>query len=64
VLYYDFLLSRTGMEIMKARNRIPTRPDVTVPYLKTYKLLPFDAQVVEHFDRYVNQFKELLKPRS
>jgi iron(III) transport system substrate-binding protein len=64
VLYYDFLLSRTGMEIMKARNRIPTRPDVTVPYLKPYKLLPFDAQVVEHFDRYVAQFKDLLKPHS
>ena len=64
VLYYDFLLSRTGMEIMKSRNRIPTRPDVTVPYLKPYKLLPFDAQVVEHFDRYVAQFKDLLKPRS
>jgi iron(III) transport system substrate-binding protein len=64
VLYYDFLLSRTGMEIMKARNRIPTRPDVTVPYLKPYKLLPFDAQVVEHFDRYVTRFKDLLKPGS
>ena len=64
VLYYDFLLSRTGMEIMKSRNRIPTRPDVTVPYLKPYKLLPFDARVVEHFDRYVAQFKDLLKPRS
>ena len=64
VLYYDFLLSRTGMDIMKARNRIPTRPDVTVPYLKPYKLLPFDSQVVEHFDRYVAQFKDLLKPRS
>ncbi|MGN6716313.1 MAG: ABC transporter substrate-binding protein [Candidatus Binatia bacterium] len=64
LLYYDFLLSRTGMEIMKARNRIPTRPDVTVPYLKPYKLLPFDAQVVDHFDRYINQFKDLLKPRG
>ena len=31
VLYYDFLLSRTGMEIMKARNRIPTRPGCNRP---------------------------------
>jgi iron(III) transport system substrate-binding protein len=63
LLYYDFLLSRTGMEIMKSRNRIPTRPDVTVPCLKPYKLLPFDVQVVDHFDRYITQFKDLLKPR-
>ena len=64
VLFYDFLLSRTGMDVMKARHRIPTRPDVTVPYLKSYKLLPFDAQAVENFSRYVAQFRELLKPRS
>ena len=51
------------MEVMKARHRIPTRPDVTVPYLKSYKLLPFDAQAVENFNRYVAQFRELLKPR-
>jgi iron(III) transport system substrate-binding protein len=64
VLFYDFLLSRTGMEIMKTRHRIPTRPDVTVPYLKSYKLLPFDTQAIENFNRYVAQFRELLKPRS
>ena len=57
VLFYDFLLSRPGMEIMKARHRIPTRPDVTVPYLKSYKLLPFDAAAVENFNRYVAQFR-------
>jgi iron(III) transport system substrate-binding protein len=63
-LYYDFLLSRAGMETIKARRRIPTRADVTVPYLKPYKLLPFDAQAVEHMDRYITQFRELMKPPS
>jgi iron(III) transport system substrate-binding protein len=64
VLFYDFLLSRAGMEIIKERRRIPTRPDVTVPYLKSYKLLPFDSQAVESFDRYVSQFRDVFKPRS
>jgi len=64
VLFYDFILSRTGMEIIKERRRIPTRPDVTVPYLKPYKLLPFDSQAVESFDRYVSQFRDIFKPRS
>lgn len=63
-LFYDFILSRTGMEIIKERRRIPTRPDVTVPYLKPYKLLPFDTQAVESFDRYVSQFRDIFKPRS
>jgi ABC-type Fe3+ transport system substrate-binding protein len=64
VLFYDFILSRTGMEIIKERRRIPTRPDVAVPYLKPYKLLPFDSQAVESFDRYVSQFRDIFKPRS
>jgi iron(III) transport system substrate-binding protein len=38
-LFYDFLLSRSGMETIRASRRIPTRPDVTAPYLKPYKLL-------------------------
>ena len=63
ILFYDFLLSRAGMEIIKERRRIPTRPDVTVPYLKSYKLLPFDSQAVERFDRYVSQFQDIFKPR-
>ena len=62
VLFYDFLLSRAGMEIIKERHRIPTRPDVTVPYLKPYRLLPFDSQVVEGFDRYVKLFRDTFKP--
>ena len=64
VLFYDFLLSRTGMEIIKERRRIPTRPDVTVPYLKPYKLLAFDAQALESFDRYVAKFQDIFKPRA
>jgi iron(III) transport system substrate-binding protein len=64
VLFYDFVLSRTGMELLKERRRIPTRPDVTVPYLKPYKLLAFDPQAVENFDRYVSQFQDIFKPRS
>jgi iron(III) transport system substrate-binding protein len=64
VLFYDFVLSRAGMEIIKERRRIPTRPDVTVPYLKSYKLLPFDSQALESFDRYVAQFRDIFKPRS
>lgn len=62
VLFYDFLLSRSGMEIIKERRRIPTRPDVSVPYLKSYRLLPFDSQAVESFDRHVSLFREILKP--
>ena len=46
-LFYDFLLSRPGMETIRASRRIPTRPEVTVPYLKPYKLLPFEQQVME-----------------
>jgi iron(III) transport system substrate-binding protein len=61
VLFYDFILSRTGMEIIKERRRIPTRPDVTVPYLKPFKLLPFDSSG-ENFDRSVSLFREIFKP--
>ncbi|HYT54811.1 MAG TPA: extracellular solute-binding protein [Verrucomicrobiae bacterium] len=61
-LFYDFLLSRPGMETIRASRRIPTRPDVTAPYLKSYKLLPFDHQVMDDFDRYVALFRETFKP--
>lgn len=64
VLFYDFLLSRAGMETIKERRRIPTRPDVTVPYLKPYRLLPFDSQATESFDRSVSLFRDLFKPPS
>ena len=64
VLFYDFLLSRSGMETIKERRRIPTRPDVTVPYLKPYRLLPFDSQATESFDRSVSLFREIFKPTS
>jgi hypothetical protein len=49
------------MEIIKERRRIPTRPDVTVPYLKPFKLLPFDSSG-ENFDRSVSLFREIFKP--
>ncbi|MGN6716779.1 MAG: hypothetical protein ACTHLX_05245 [Candidatus Binatia bacterium] len=61
-LFYDFLLSRAGMETIRASRRIPTRPDVTAPYLKPYKLLPFDPQVMDEFDRYVALFRDTFKP--
>ena len=61
-LFYDFLLSRGGMETIRASRRIPTRPDVTAPYLKPYKLLPFDPQVMDEFDKYVALFRETFKP--
>jgi iron(III) transport system substrate-binding protein len=61
VLFYDFILSRAGMEIIKERRRVPTRPDVTVPYLKPFKLLPFDSSG-ENFDRSVTLFREIFKP--
>jgi iron(III) transport system substrate-binding protein len=61
VLFYDFLLSRAGMETIKERRRIPTRSDVTVPYLKPFKLLPFDSSG-ENFDRSVALFREIFKP--
>jgi len=63
-LFYDFLLSRAGMETIKERRRIPTRPDVTVPYLKPYRLLPFDSQATESFNRSVSLFREIFKPTS
>lgn len=61
-LFYDFLLSRTGMETIRASRRIPTRPDVTAPYLRPYKLLPFEQSVMDDFDKYVNLFRETFKP--
>lgn len=61
-LFYDFILSRAGMEIIRDRRRVPTRPDVTVPYLKPYRLLPFDPQVMDDFDRYIALFRDILKP--
>jgi iron(III) transport system substrate-binding protein len=61
-LFYDFLLSRQGMETIRASRRIPTRPDVTAPYLKPYKLLPFEQSVMDDFDRYVTLFRETFKP--
>jgi ABC-type Fe3+ transport system substrate-binding protein len=61
-LFYDYLLSRPGMETIRASRRIPTRPDVTAPYLKPYKLLPFDQQVMDEFDRYVALFRDTFRP--
>jgi iron(III) transport system substrate-binding protein len=61
-LFYDFLLSRPGMETIRASRRIPTRPDVTAPYLKPYKLLPFEQQVMDDFDKYVALFRDTFKP--
>jgi iron(III) transport system substrate-binding protein len=61
-LFYDFLLSRPGMETIRASRRIPTRPDVTAPYLKPYKLLPFEQSVMDDFDKYVALFREIFKP--
>lgn len=61
-LLYDFLLSRPGMETIRASRRIPTRPDVTAPYLKPYKLLPFDPHVMDEFDKHVATFREVFKP--
>jgi iron(III) transport system substrate-binding protein len=61
-LFYDFLLSRPGMETIRASRRIPTRPDVTAPYLKPYRLLPFDQQVMDEFDKYVALFRETFRP--
>ena len=61
-LFFDFLLSRGGMETIRASRRIPTRPDVTAPYLKPYKLLPFEPQAIDDFDRYVALFRDTFKP--
>ena len=61
-LFCDFLLSRQGMETIRASRRIPTRPDVTVPYLKPYKLLPFEQQVMDDFEKYVTMFRETFRP--
>ena len=62
-LFFDFLLSRGGMETIRASRRIPTRPDVTAPYLKPYKLLPFEPHAIDDFDRYVTSFRETFKPQ-
>ena len=50
------------METIRASRRIPTRPDVTAPYLKPYKLLPFDSQVMDEFDKYVENFRTTFRP--
>jgi iron(III) transport system substrate-binding protein len=63
-LFYDFVLSQTGMETIRTVHRVPTRPDVTVPYLKPHRLLPFDTQIMDDFDRYVTLFREIFKPSS
>ncbi len=57
-LFYDFLLSRPGMETIRASRRIPTRPDVTARYLKPYKLMPFEQSAMDEFDKYVAPFRE------
>jgi iron(III) transport system substrate-binding protein len=62
-LFFDFLLSRGGMETIRASRRIPTRPDVTAPYLKPYKLLPFEPHAIDDFDRYVTLFRDTFKPQ-
>jgi iron(III) transport system substrate-binding protein len=61
-LFYDFLLSRPGMETIRASRRIPTRPDVTATYLKPYRLLPFEQSVMDDFDKYVTLFRDTFKP--
>jgi iron(III) transport system substrate-binding protein len=63
-LFYDFMISKAGMETIRERRRVPTRPDVTAPYLKPYRLMPFDQQVMQEFDRYVSLFRDTLKPRG
>jgi hypothetical protein len=50
------------METIRASRRVPTRPDVTAPYLKPYKLLPFEPQAIEDFDKYVALFRDSFKP--
>jgi hypothetical protein len=35
---------------------------VTAPYLKPYKLLPFDQQVMDDFDKYVTLFRTTFNP--
>ena len=62
-LFFDFLLSRGGMETIRASRRIPTRPDVTAPYLKPYRLLPFEPHAIDDFDRYVTLFRDTFKPQ-
>ncbi|HWP34575.1 MAG TPA: ABC transporter substrate-binding protein [Thermodesulfobacteriota bacterium] len=61
-LFYDFILSRSGMEAIRARHRVPARPDVTVPYLAPYRLLPFEPRALDEFDRYVALFRDIFKP--
>jgi hypothetical protein len=61
-LFFDFLLSRVGMETIRASRRIPTRPDVTAAYLKPYKLIPFEPQAIDDFDKYVTLFRDTFKP--
>ena len=61
-LFYDFLLSRPGMETIRASRRIPTRPDMTATYLKPHNLLPFEQSVMDDFDKYVTLFRDTFKP--
>jgi len=60
--FCDFLLSRAGMEIIRGGRRIPTRPDVTFSYLKSYRLRPFDSEAVASFDRQISVFRDIFEP--
>lgn len=63
-LFVDFLLSVEGQEIIASYYRLPARDDVDsrVPRAKAkgLKLLPFDPGIIDHFDRYVKLYREVL----
>lgn len=61
-LFIDYLLSKEGQDILRKRNRISARPDVTplVPAMETskLKLVPLDPEIPTN-PAHVKQFRKV-----
>ena len=62
-LLVDYLLSKEGQEVIASFYRIPSREDVDpiIPNLKKgLKIMSPSFEMVDHYDRYVKLYRELL----
>ena len=65
-LFYDFVLSKEGQEILRSVQRIPVRKDVEPdpPRLfRGYKITVEDPEDYHDFDATVKQYLEIFKLR-
>jgi len=58
-LFAEFILSREGQEIIKARNRVPSSRAVDSPLNKFRYQLIDPAIMLDHWDRHGKQFSDL-----